>query len=145
MIQNPRVGIGVLIINDHNQILLGERKGSHGEGMWAPPGGHLEFGETFEECALREAWEETNLQLQNPKVIGLTNDVFKETGKHYVTIHIKVAYPIGQKIENPEKEKSGNWQWFSADELPSNIFLPLKHLIIQQGAHHVFSTCGEVN
>jgi len=42
----PRVGLGVLIIKD-GKVLLGRRKGAHGEGTWAPPGGHLECGESF--------------------------------------------------------------------------------------------------
>ncbi|MCA9327773.1 NUDIX domain-containing protein, partial [Candidatus Saccharibacteria bacterium] len=44
----PQVGIGVFIIKD-GQILLGRRKGSHGKGEYALPGGHLENGESFEE------------------------------------------------------------------------------------------------
>ena len=61
----PRVGLGVLIFNSKNQILLGKRIGSHGESTWAPPGGHLEFGESFEACATREAFEETGLKILN--------------------------------------------------------------------------------
>ncbi len=50
----PRVGVAVLAHNKHNQVVLGKRKNSHGNGDWAPPGGHLEFKETPIECAMRE-------------------------------------------------------------------------------------------
>jgi 8-oxo-dGTP diphosphatase len=58
--QRPKVGIGVAVVKK-NFILLGKRKGSHGSGDWAFPGGHLEFGETPHECAYRELLEETGL------------------------------------------------------------------------------------
>ena len=54
--QNSRVGIGVMIFKD-GKVLLGKRKGSHGEGDWAFPGGHLDYMEGFEECARRETRE----------------------------------------------------------------------------------------
>ncbi len=36
-----KVGVGVLIYNNKDEILLGLRKSKHGEGTWCPPGGHL--------------------------------------------------------------------------------------------------------
>lgn len=45
--ERPKVGVGVLIV-DGNKILLGKRKNAHGDGCWAPPGGHLEFGESWQ-------------------------------------------------------------------------------------------------
>ena len=44
--KHPRVGIGVIALNNQGKILLGKRKNAHGDGDWAPPGGHLEFGES---------------------------------------------------------------------------------------------------
>ena len=53
MIQLIKVGIGILV-RKNNQVLIGKRKGSYGNGEYAFPGGHLEFGESFTECAIRE-------------------------------------------------------------------------------------------
>lgn len=51
------------------------------------PGGHLEYGESFEECARREVLEETGLEVGNIQFRTATNDVFGE-GKHYVTVFV---------------------------------------------------------
>lgn len=43
------------------KILIGKRKGSHGVGRYALPGGHLEAGESWRDCCLRELEEETGI------------------------------------------------------------------------------------
>lgn len=50
------------------------------------PGGHLEFGESWEECARREILEETGLAVRDVRFLTATNDVFAAEKKHYVTI-----------------------------------------------------------
>ena len=68
MFESPRVGVGV-IITRNEQVLLLKRKNVHGSGSWSTPGGHLDFGESPEECAIREAKEEADLditKIQNP-------------------------------------------------------------------------------
>ena len=52
-------GACVLILNEKNQLLLQKRADN---GYWGYPGGALELGESFEECAKREVIEETGLE-----------------------------------------------------------------------------------
>lgn len=54
--QRPKTGVGVMILKN-GKVLLGKRKGSHGEGEFAFPGGHLEYMEGFADCARREVLE----------------------------------------------------------------------------------------
>jgi 8-oxo-dGTP diphosphatase len=61
---NVRVGIGVFVFKE-GKFLMQKRQGSHGEGTWSCPGGHLEFGESFKDTARREVKEETNLEIDN--------------------------------------------------------------------------------
>lgn len=122
-----RVGVGVMIYRGNN-ILLGLRKGAHGEGTWALPGGHLEFGESIENCAIREVMEETGLTISNITKIDFTNDIFEKENKHYITIFVKGSCESGDpKLMEPNK--CIKWQWFSLDNLPEPLFLPLKTLM----------------
>lgn len=128
----PRVGIGVLIFNG-NCLLLGKRKTKHGSDMWGPPGGHLEFGESFEQCAIREVLEETGVTISVPRVISITNDIFLKDDKHYVSIFLTAKYPQEQQVMNREPDKITAWEWVSIDKLPEELFLPLQNLILEKG------------
>lgn len=121
----PQVGVGVLIVRD-DRVLLGLRHGSHGDGTWSPPGGHLEFGESVETCARREAGEETGLELGETWPGPHTNDVFEAEGKHYVTLWVIAT--AGGEPQVLEPRKCLKWHWFKWDALPSPLFLPLANL-----------------
>lgn len=84
--RHPRVGLGVFVLNDKDQFIVGKRKGSHGAGTWALPGGHLEFGETFDECAERETLEETGLKVTELRFLTATNNLMTDDNAHYVTV-----------------------------------------------------------
>ena len=127
MNNRPKVGVGVLIIKD-SKMLLGKRKSAHGQGAWATPGGHLEFGETLEECAKRELLEETGLIAESIKKLWFTNDIYLQEGKHYITIFMIVDKFSGE-LKNLEPDKCEGWQWFDLNNLPSPLFLSLENLI----------------
>ncbi|MFC2135942.1 NUDIX hydrolase [Bacteroidota bacterium] len=129
MEQRPKVGVGVIINND-NKVLLLQRKNAHGEGTWCFPGGHLEFNEEIEDCVKREVEEETGIQVQNIRFAGLTNDLFKDEGKHYITIFMICNYESGE-AQIKEPEKCTNMNWFDWSSLPRPLFLPIENLLKQ--------------
>lgn len=126
--KRPLVGIGVFVVRDQ-QILLGKRINAHGSGSWSLPGGHLEFSESWEECALRETAEETGLKIENVRFAAVTNDIFEREDKHYITIFMMADYQSGE-VRLMEPHKCEKWEWFPWEdsELPSNLFLPLQNL-----------------
>lgn len=126
MDNRPKVGVGVYIIKDKKVLLL-KRKGSHGEGNWSPPGGHLEMGESFKECAKRETKEETGVEIKNVKIAGVTNDIFSND-VHYITIAVMAEIKSG-KPQIKEPDKSSDIGWFSFNKLPSSLFLPVKNFL----------------
>ncbi len=119
----PRVGIGVMIQNEKDEVLLGLRRGSHGSGEWSFPGGHLEIGETVLETAKREVKEETNLDVNKFELISVADEMryLKSDGQHYLNIGVKALYEGGEPLVM-ELDKCERWAWFSLDNLPINLF-----------------------
>jgi 8-oxo-dGTP diphosphatase len=126
MNQDPKVGIGIIITKD-NQVLLMKRKGPHGHGTWSTPGGHLDFGETPEGCAAREAKEEVGLDVVDIRFRALTNDLFETTEKHYITIWME-GKSTGEPFIAAEEEVA-EIGWFAWDSLPQPLFLTLENLL----------------
>lgn len=128
--KRPKVGI-LAVINFNNMVLVGQRKGSHGDGEWAFPGGHLEYSEEPAECAARETLEETGIDLSGcaANYLGMTNDVFEKEGKHYVTLWY--SFIINSLIEPKllEPEKCYEWRWVSRNKIPEPVFLSLQKFI----------------
>jgi len=124
---NPRIGVGALLMRN-GKLLFGKRKGSHGSYTWCNPGGHLEFGETTHACAQREILEETGLVINNLQPLAWTDDIFEQSDKHYVSIFY-VTEDFQGEPQLLEPDKCESWKWFGLDELPSPLFLSIKHLL----------------
>ena len=122
----PRVGVGVIVLRD-GLVLLGERLGAHGAGTWALPGGHLEFGESVEQCARREVLEETGLDVELIGPGPYTSDVFSAEQRHYVTLFVLARSAHGDP-QRREPHKCARWQWCRWSALPAPLFAPLQTL-----------------
>lgn len=120
MERQARVGIGVFVVKD-GKFLLQQRTGSHGEGTWSLPGGHLDFGESFEDTARREVFEETGLEIKNVRFAAVTNDLFEKEDKHYVTIWLLSDWASGEP-QNREPHKCTAQSWHTLDDLPEPRF-----------------------
>ncbi|HEU0002774.1 MAG TPA: NUDIX domain-containing protein [Ktedonobacteraceae bacterium] len=125
--KQAQVGVSVLI-NKGDRILLEKRQHTHGAGTWGPPSGHIDYGETPEQTAIRETKEETSVTIDNLKFRVITNDVFEKEQKHYITVWFDANYVSGEpKVSAPEEESEVGW--FTWDSLPQPLFLPLQHLL----------------
>ncbi|WP_305751874.1 NUDIX hydrolase [Mammaliicoccus sciuri] len=121
------VGALVLIFNRDKQVLLQLRSDNE---SWGLPGGRMELGESFEEAATREVYEETNLEIQNLKFV--TN--FSGKDYHMVYPNGDEAYTVTALFESEEYEgelsvdikETQNLKFFDLDKLPQNISPPVK-------------------
>ena len=131
----PKVaaGIGVMVLK-HGKVLLGKRhhdpekadSALHGESTWTMPGGTLEFGESFEECAERELMEETGIKANALQVVSLANDKVKDA--HFVTVGLLCVDFEGEpSVQEPDEITE--WKWFAIDKIPKNLFFPSEKVL----------------
>ncbi len=123
-----RVGVAA-IVRRGALVLMGRRlSDSHGDGVWQFPGGHLDFGETPERCAVRETGEETGLAVRAVARGPWTNDLFAAEGKHYITLFVVCESEEGEpRVMEPTK--CAEWRWVAWDAMPQPWFLPIAGLV----------------
>lgn len=122
-----RVGVGVLIRRG-DEVLLVRRRTVHGSGTWSTPGGHLEVGESPEDCARREALEEVGVTVGEVEFRALTNDVMESDGRHYITLMMEGQFVEGEPRPLAAYELS-DVRWFRWDDLPEALFQPFLNLV----------------
>lgn len=66
--------------------MLVERKNEPFKGKWAIPGGFVEYGERTEEAARREAKEETGLEIELEKLVGVYSDPDRDPRGHTISV-----------------------------------------------------------
>ncbi|MGD2207474.1 MAG: NUDIX hydrolase [Anaerolineae bacterium] len=103
----PIVAVGVIIRKD-DCIALIKRSTEPSKGLWTFPGGAVELGESLQDAARREAWEETGLHVQVGRVVTvIDNIVCDETGQvryHYIIVDY-LARPTGGTLR-PDSDVS---------------------------------------
>ncbi|KAL0925042.1 hypothetical protein M5K25_003348 [Dendrobium thyrsiflorum] len=128
--RHPQVGVAVFLLKS-SSILLGRRLSSVGCGTFALPGGRLEFGESFEECARREVKEETGMDVARVEILTVVNMVALDGPgpTHFVTIIARAEMAdLGQSPANMEPDKCAGWAWYEWAKLPKPLFGPLEDL-----------------
>lgn len=125
--ERPGVGTGVYI-RKNGKLLLGKRKGGTGAGTWCAPGGKLDMFEVWEDCARRETLEEAGIEVMNLQFVGVVDDPHPEQGSHYVTLSYVADWGSGEPTVM-EPDKFEEWGWFSWDDLPEPLFLPVRNFI----------------
>jgi 8-oxo-dGTP diphosphatase len=120
--QNIGAGVACFVWRD-GKFLMQRRIGSLGEGKWSVPGGHLDFMESWADCAAREVMEETGMSIKNIEFLAVTNDMFSENNKHNISIWMTSDWASGEpSIIEPDKCTAQEWHTFQ--DLPDTLFEP---------------------
>ncbi|MBN2504831.1 MAG: NUDIX domain-containing protein [Bacilli bacterium] len=120
MVGNAKVMLNacsVVIVNDKNEVLLQKRSDNS---LWGLPGGLMELDESIETCAIREVKEETNLDIEIIRFIGVFNNPmmrWRETDEARVIAFAFAARVIGGELRINDTESLG-FGYFSRDNLP---------------------------
>ena len=111
----PRVGVGVLVI-DQDRALLTLRRRPPEVGHWSILGGRVELFETIESCAVREAREEAGIDVIIEGLLCVTDHILPE-GAHWVS-PAYLGRIIGGEATNREPEAAAQLAWFPLGGLP---------------------------
>lgn len=114
-----KVGSNVLLVRD-GKVLFGKRLNCAGEGNYGVPGGHVEFGESPEACAVRELTEETGLVVHKLKFVSIINDPRQGAG-HYLQF-VYLCDDFQGEPQTMEPDRCAGWQWFDINNPPKDIF-----------------------
>ena len=113
--RNPLPTVDIIIELTGGGVVLIERKNiPHG---WALPGGFVDYGESLEAAAVREAKEETSLEVQLIEQFYTYSDPSRDPRKHTIsTVYIATAQGIPQGADDAKRAKI-----FTKDQLPNPI------------------------
>jgi 8-oxo-dGTP diphosphatase len=126
--QSPRVGVGVLILNEESQVLLTLRKLPPEAGCWSIVGGKLDYLETLQECAVREALEEVGVNIAIESLLCVTNHLLPQEHQHWVSPAYLGRVLSGQAT-NCEPQKTQQVRWFGLHELPPNLTMTARNAV----------------
>jgi ADP-ribose pyrophosphatase YjhB (NUDIX family) len=112
--RNPKVAAGVLVERD-GAVLFTRRAHDPGRGLWALPAGYMEWDETTEGAAVREAREETGVDVRIDRLVGIYS-----TASSGVVLVIYAAFITGGEL--CVGDECEDVAFFLPDDLPKLAF-----------------------
>jgi 8-oxo-dGTP diphosphatase len=105
------------LVVEGGKVLLMRREFGPFRGKWAIPGGFVEAGESAEECCVREAREETGLEVEIEMLLGVFSNPARDPRGTIGIVFLcrRVGGKLGGSVE-------GEAEWFPLEELPALAF-----------------------
>lgn len=117
----PRLGVGAVIRNDQDEILLVLRNRNPEKGTWSIPGGKVDPYENLEDCVIREIKEEVNLDVEVKGLLCMAQTIRPENEEHWVSAIYEVAVKSGEARNMEPDGAIADLKWFRMDQLPVNL------------------------
>jgi len=119
-IETPKTGVSAVVLNEAGEVLLTRRADN---GRWCLPGGHMDFGETVEQCVVREVYEETGLAVKVERIVGVYSRPIPKSDdvprpRHYVILHFLCRQTGGELRLSDETTEI---RYFAPDTQPDNL------------------------
>ena len=101
----PSLTTDVFIFDDDFNFILIKRKNNPYKDYWALPGGFVEYGESVENAAIREAKEETNIDVELKELVNVYSEPNRDPRGHTITIaYIAKGNINNRKADSDAKE-----------------------------------------
>ena len=113
--REPKLAVGVLIEDSLGRVLLVRRAVNPGIGLWALPGGFVDYDEEPRDAAKREILEETGLHVSVHGVLDVA-PLGTEDPRHGAIIFF-AGNPCGGTLQSGDDASEA--RWFAADDVPS--------------------------
>ena len=111
--KNPALTVDTIIVDD-DKVVLVQRLNNPYKDYWALPGGFVEYGEKVEHAAVREAKEETGLNIELKHIVGVYSDANRDPRGHTVSI-VYMANIVGGQLKSDSDAK--DVKYFEVSEL----------------------------
>lgn len=119
----------MVVVKENKILLVRHKKGN--QRYWVLPGGRLEYGETFEECAVRELKEETGLDVEFERFLFLSEALAPDRSRHIVNIFIK-AKVIGGTMKLGDEPVLAGVDFLPLEDLKKlTLFPPVSDEILE--------------
>ena len=125
---HPRVGVGVLLVDERGRVLLTLRRLPPEAGCWSIVGGKLDYLETLQECAVREAREEVSLHVSIEALLCVTDHLLPQESQHWVS-PAYLGRVLRGEANNCEPQKTSQVSWFAIADLPANLTMTARNAI----------------
>ncbi len=107
MYKNPKPTVDI-IITDGKRIVLVKRGREPFKGKWVLPGGFIDYGETAEHAAAREALEETGMTIEITRLLGVYSSPERDPRNHHISI-VFIARPIYGEPQGGDDAAAAKW------------------------------------
>ncbi|WGU92414.1 NUDIX domain-containing protein [Paenibacillus dendritiformis] len=117
----PRIGVGAVILNEENEILLVLRGRQPEKDKWSIPGGKVDLYETLEDTTVREVMEEVGLHIQVKRLLCTAETIDPGRGEHWISVIFETRVVSGEASNREEGGALQDVRWFPLSELPDNL------------------------